>query len=151
MENLRKVLFFIIITCPLLLPANGWPKSYMIGKWQFIGIIFDDVYQDRPNPNLILTFEFNSDGTDILHWKRVGEDGFCERHGQWSLENGVLEDEVVWVNPNNNDTCASDPDMQLGKISYTPVWVADGKLYTEFPFADKVMIYVWDNIDEDER
>lgn len=141
---INRLMFFMFVTCPILLPANQVDAGAIIGKWQFKGIILKDEYQDRPNPNLILTYEFLADGTDIMRWTRLNEKGFCERRGEWYYDEGHLHDKVVWINPDNNMDCGSDPDMKLGKETVNPMWREGNQLFLELPFSDDVILYVWD-------
>lgn len=118
-------------------------NSTLWGKWRFIGYIYGGSFQEPANPNLILTFEFLQDGTDVLHWHRLNENGFCERKGKYSYEREKLIDEVIWVNPNNSFECYRDPDMVLGKKQITPLRRQSDRLYMDLPLADETLTYVW--------
>lgn len=120
--------------------------SSIVGKWQYIGHYYREQFQLPMNPNLILTFEFREDGTDILSWRRNNEDGFCERMGRYYFDGKRLYDEVVWVNPNNSFECGKDPDMKLGTRSDSPLKKENDRLLLELPLGDDKLIYVWQRI-----
>jgi hypothetical protein len=123
-------------------------RGVLLGKWKFVGYIFEDQFQDPPNPNLVLTFEFFKDGTDLLHWHRLDEDGFCERKGRFTYDGVNLRDEVIWVNPENSFECFRDPDMTMGRKQVTPVHYNDDHLMMELPLSDHTLTYVWERVVE---
>jgi hypothetical protein len=123
------------------------PRSPLIGKWQFYKVIYKG--EERPpfNPSLILTFEFKDDGEDILRWERQGESGFCERKGRWNYADNFLEDEVVWVNPENNRDCGMDPDMRMGNKTRTRAELHKGDFHLYFPVNEEILVYVFKRTD----
>ncbi|MEY4616152.1 MAG: hypothetical protein RJB66_1112 [Pseudomonadota bacterium] len=118
--------------------------ALLVGRWKYIGYVYDEVFHAPPNPNLILSFEFLSDGTDVLRWFRLNEHGFCERKGLYTFDGSSLTDEVTWVNPENAFECYRDPDMVVGKKKVTPMRRVLDRLYMELPLSDETLIYVWE-------
>lgn len=94
----------------------------LVGTWRFYKKVFRD--QDMPEPPdgvLRLFFIFYDDGTNRLFWTHEGQDEWCERTGEYSVDQNILRDKVTWVNPHNSNICASDPDMQLDREAFTPI------------------------------
>ncbi len=121
---------------------SGGSESLLWGKWKYIGFIYKGHFQKRPNPNLILTFEFLKDGNDILRWSYLNEKGFCERKGEYSYNGTHLTDKIIWVNPENAIGCQKDPDMIKDRIQITPVRRLKDRLHLEIPLSDEAFIYV---------
>lgn len=117
-------------------------ESQIWGQWKYIGFIYRGAFQGPPNPNLVLTFEFFEDGSDILKWSYTNEEGFCERKGQYSYDGVQLTDKIVWVNPKNSIECQKDPDMVNGKIQITPLRRVDNQIRLEIPLSDETLIYI---------
>jgi len=134
---------------PQVLAQQTCQSLDISGRWLFYKIIFRG--QDRPpfSDNLVLSFEFSPDGKSFLHWERTGENGFCERRGEYTYDGETLRDKIVWVNPKNNWDCGRDPDMQLGKETITPLKVIDGELHTELSLSGEALVYVWKKWDQE--
>lgn len=140
----------IVISLGVTLP--GWcvpsvglgdSNALLWGKWKFIGYIYEGVFQPPPNPNLILTFEFFEDGTDVLKWYRINEPGFCERRGRYSFDGEQLTDHIFWVNPKNAFECMRDPDMTPGRTQVTALRREDNELHMDLPLSEQTLTYVW--------
>lgn len=145
-----------VLTFALMLSSIGFASEQstsdaIIGHWQYVGHIYEGQVQDPINPDLILTFQFNDDGSDRLHWERKNEPGFCERHGQYEYSGEILIDQVTWVNPNNSFECGKDPDMRLGNKTQTRLIYNEGKLYMDLPLGDKTLTYIWQKIEESKQ
>jgi len=117
-------------------------ESSIWGKWKYIGFIYRGKFQGPPNPNLVLTFEFLKDGSDILRWTYTNEEGFCERKGEYSYDGINLTDKIVWVNPKNSIECQKDPDMVKDKIQITPLRRVDDQIHLDIPLSDETLIYI---------
>lgn len=122
------------------LPAEA---SELQGAWTFREIIYQGERRPAPNPELHMTFEFRSDGTDRLYWTRDRGHTFCERTGKYEFSAGILQDEVTWVNPANARDCGRDPDMQEGNLTRTPVRREGNELQFSLNLGDEPLIYVW--------
>lgn len=142
-SSLLVVAFFfsVFIYIPNFVFAGS--ESLIWGKWKFIGYIYGGHFQDPPNPNLILTFEFRQDGSDVLHWHRLNEEGFCERTGRYTYDGQELKDEVISVHPGNAFECYHDPDMMVGQTHTTPLRNENDQLYMDLPLSDQTLVYVW--------
>lgn len=100
----------------------------IIGTWQFAGFRHNGDFYPNPNPNLVLKFTFNSDNTNHLIWYRTNEPGFCERRGEYQLRGDILWQKTTWLNPLNDRSCGSDPDMQPNRETNTPILLSEGEL-----------------------
>jgi len=120
----------------------------LIGHWQYTQYIYQGRTHPRPNPKLLLYFDFHKTGSNRIWWTRTNEDGFCERVGSYTYNTDRCEftDEVVWVNPNNNRECASDPDMQMGNIATSRLEKKDENLHLYFTLKGEPFIYVFEQV-----
>lgn len=123
-----------------------WPFSQEVspiaGNWQFVDYIYEGEKQTRPNPQLVLQYEFFETGLNRLFWIRKNETGFCERHARYIYNEPWIEQEVTWVNPENAAECSQDVDMQMGNKNKARLENVDGKLHLYIPFKGEHMIYV---------
>lgn len=127
-----------------LLTFNFSYGSEFEGVWRFTSYLYQEHVIPAPNPNLFMTFEFKSDGTNILYYKRSDEVGFCERTAEYSIsEEGMLFQRVIQTNPDNASMCSSDSDMIEGKESFSHVYIKDENLYLEVPLAEEAMYFIW--------
>ena len=136
-------LYFLFISSSGLAFFQNESNSMILGKWKFVGYFYAGKFQEPPNPNLVLTFEFFENGVDLLHWHRTNEEGLCERKGNYTYDDQKLSDEVVWLNPDNVIECGRDPDMVLGKKLITPLRRKDDRLYMDLPLSEETLTYVW--------
>lgn len=100
----------------------------IIGTWRYAGFRYDDKQYPNPNPDLELLFTFREDGVSRLYWHRKNETGFCERLADYRLDGEMLWQKNTWVNPANDHSCSSDPDMQPGRETTTPVRLSQNEL-----------------------
>jgi hypothetical protein len=140
---MRFLFVMILLACSNAM-AQTSTSDDLIGKWQAIGYFYQGTFIQPPDPQLTLTFEFFQDGSDILFWQRKGEKTFCERKGSWFVQNEILHDEIVWINPENGMDCGGDPDMELGRINESHFRRKDNQLFVDIPLADEYLTYVWD-------
>lgn len=128
----------------LLLSAPAFGNSRIVGEWLFYKKVFDGIEMpEPPGATLRLYFEFAEDGDSRLVWWHEGEGDYCERRGAYTVEDDLLIDEVVWVNPRNSRECARDPDMQLGRVTRTPFSFLGDDLVLHLHLQDKPLLYVW--------
>jgi hypothetical protein len=126
----------LLLTLLLTLSAAA-ADSTIVGHWLYYKKIFRDIpMPEPPHAPLRLRFDFFPDGTNRLYWWREGQGDWCERMGKYRLEDGILEDKVTWVNPRNSAECARDPDMQLGRVTRTPVTFVDGDFHLHLHLGD---------------
>lgn len=100
----------------------------IIGTWQYAGFRYNGDTYPIPNPNLVLKFSFDTDGKSHLIWYRTNEPGFCEKRGEYQVRGDELWQKTTWVNPKNDRSCSSDPDMQLGRETTTRFQLSEGEL-----------------------
>jgi hypothetical protein len=119
-------------------------NSLLLGSWLFVSMIYNGVVMAPPNPNLVITYEFRDDGTNLLHYHRKGEKGSCDRMALYEFSGQEIFQQVTWVAPHNADSCSQDPDMRLGTASKTHAELKNGKFYLNLRMGDDEVIYVWD-------
>ena len=117
--------------------------SWIVGSWKLIGFIYHNEFKPPLNPNLELFFIYRDDGTDTLYWSRIGESGFCERQGRFSITGNYINDENIWTNPKNNIDCGQDPDMQVGRKTCTAISYVEGSLRLNLGLAGEDFFYVF--------
>lgn len=148
-----------ILLILMALPSLSWsqsasqeiPSDLMIqGRWQFYKKIWDGIEMpEPPAATLRLFFEFSENKESRLYWWHEGEGDWCERKGEYSLQEGQLVDTITWVNPKNSRFCSNDPDMQLGRITRTPVSINNGDLWLHLHLGDDPLIFVWKKLPSD--
>ena len=126
-----------------LMPSAENP---LLGSWQFHRYIYQGQEQPIPNPNLILQYEFRADGLNRLFWSRKNEFGFCDRLASYHYEDQTLQQEVLWVNPENSMECSKDVDMQVGTVNWAKMVFVEGRLHLYVPFGGEDFIYVFRRI-----
>lgn len=118
-------------------------NAILLGAWFFSSLIYQGSPMPRPNPDLIMQMHFLDDQTNLLRYERRDEQGFCEREARYEFDGKKLIQVVSWVNPKNNSNCASDPDMQLGSSSITPLSLVGDTLHMVLPLGEESLTYVW--------
>ncbi len=119
--------------------------------WQFTHVIYRGQTMPRPNPRLIMYFQFNGEGSSRLYWHRQDEEGFCESRSQYVYDKCYLHKEVVWYNPDSRAECKTDPDMREGNQTVSRLtFLPSGQMKLYLPLGDETIVYLWSQIDEDE-
>jgi len=122
-------------------------SSLLTGQWQFYKMIYEGQELPPRDPRLLLRFDFKESGADRLYWTLDEGKTFCERKGRFTYDGEILEDEVTWVNPDNEPTCSSDPDMQPGRKTTSSARVVEGDFRLEIPLGGESLTYVWKRIE----
>ncbi len=128
-------------------PAQGGLAEDIKGLWQYDGFLFEGNRYPLPNPDLLLTFDFRADGISQLYWKRADEQGFCERLANYQLNDDLLTQETIWINPKNASACSQDPDMRpnlktVVKISLAQVNDQTEELSMHLTVNGKPFLYI---------
>lgn len=118
-------------------------SSLILGVWFFSSLIYNGASLPRPNPDLIMTLNFQDKQINTLHYSRNNEVGFCERKAQYEYDGKNLKQTVIWVNPDNAPSCSQDADMRLGQVSTTPVRTDKEALYMDLPLGEEQLTFVW--------
>ena len=138
----------LIICICLLLSLNVYAADELIGTWKFTEYIYQGQTQPIPNPNLDLRFTFYKNGYSLLKWLRTDEEGICQRLGTYHLENqNALVQKTVWVDPENDVSCATDLEMHLGYETFTPFEFVNGHLHLKLALNGQDFIYVFTLVD----
>jgi hypothetical protein len=121
----------------------------LTGYWQYDRYSYQGQEHPRPNPRLLLYFQFFETGTNRIWWERTTEDGFCERFGTYTYnpEQCTFTDKIVWVNPENNAECGSDPDMRLGRVASSRLEVNEGNLHLYFELKGEPFVYIFERLE----
>jgi len=138
----NKVCAFIlalILAAPVMGATSQQP---LMGTWHFTEIIYRGVRQPRPNPALHLFWKFDENARETLHWDHSDGAGFCERTARFEVVDGTLLEEVLAVNYENDPSCSSDPDMQVGRVSANPIQIYSHEIQLSLSLGDEQIIYV---------
>lgn len=131
--------------------AQSIATSEIEGRWIFHKMIYRGGEHPPLNPDLVILFEFRSDGTDRLFWTRLNQPGgFCERLAYYSYSAPFLSEEVYWANPENARECARDPDMIPGKQGTSRLEREGEELFLHLGLGDEPLIYVWRRCEPEE-
>lgn len=148
----------------LLVPLPSLAFADIFGHWKFVSIIYQGQAMPKPNPELKIEWTFFRNGTERLYWDHGDQNHFCERLSWFrieedrtadfkdltddSSERANLMDEVIFLNPLNSADCQQDPDMQMPRVSTTPVSWHGPQLYLHLKASEAELIYV---LERDER
>lgn len=116
----------------------------LMGIWFYASLIYQGTPMNKPNPDLIMQISFLNSTTNEIFYYRKNEPGFCKRTANYSIQDGILHQEVTALDENNADYCSQDTDMQLGNISNTPYEIQDDKLLLTLPLGEENIIFVWE-------
>lgn len=116
----------------------------LMGIWFYASLIYQGAPMNKPNPDLIMQISFLNSTTNEIFYYRKNEPGFCKRTANYSVQDGILHQQVIALDENNADYCSQDTDMQLGNISNTPYEIKDEKLLLTLPLGEENIIFVWE-------
>ena len=142
---MKLLIFLFTFSITIQVHAQG-TLADLTGTWQFTALRQNGQLLAPPNPDLILLFKFDGQGASDLFWSRKNQTGFCEHKGVYSVDNGILDEKVTWVNPDNLPECSSDPDMQMGREIKNAYRIVEGKLETDFNLGDGHLTYIWSQV-----
>jgi hypothetical protein len=125
--------------------------SGLEGRWDYEAKILRGVeYPRRPTDTIWLRWEFSAEGQSLLSWGDELLDDHCARRAKFTAVGGILEERVIWVDPENSFSCSYDPDMQLGRVTRTPFFFRAEKLVLRLQLGEEEILYVWKkNLPED--
>ena len=118
----------------------------LLGLWIYSGLVFHGQPINKPNPDLVIYYQFSSERHNTIFYFRQGERGFCERLAEYKVENKNIVQTNIAANENNADFCDQDPDMQMNRLSITEFEIVDGKLLLHLPLGEDRLTYVWTKI-----
>ena len=148
MKNLSRIVFAIALILSCVHTSSAMPfNAAIVGQWHFYKMVYQGKEMPPRDPNLYLEFDFSEAGESHLFWKTQDKSTFCERRGSYYYDEPWLMDEIQWVNPNNTDDCATDPDMQMGHTTWTKAWMENGEFRLQFKVGDDDLVYVWKKVD----
>lgn len=122
--------------------AEAQQSQFLSGEWRLAGMIYRGNEIPPLNPNLNLRWMFFSNGSERLYWDRKGETGFCERFAHYEIKNGKIFEKVFAVNPLNSPECAQDPDMQVGRQTFTDIEIQKQQILLHLQMGDEELIYI---------
>jgi len=142
-----SILFF---TSPLF--GNQDAKSLnLLGSWQYVAFLYQDQIHPLPDSNLVLIFSFSSNGSESISWTRKGSPGFCQATAVYQVDGDNLDSKIISTNPQNNDDCSNDPDMQVGKESVTPAEIRNGQLFLNIGLSGEDFYYIFNPINQSQN
>ncbi len=118
----------------------------IVGSWKFVSFLYQGQMHPPLESNLNLIFQFSANGQESLSWTRTGEPGFCQAGATYQIIHNQLHTKITSINPQNNYDCSSDPDMQLGKESITPVELRSGQLFLNIGLSGEDLFYIFEPI-----
>jgi hypothetical protein len=123
-------------------PLKSDIQDQIIGSWRYIGFNYQGEFHPPLDDKLKLVFSFAEDGTSDLSWDYQDSMGMCHRKGEFSIEGNILVDKIVWVDPENMESCGSDPDMQVGRETRTPIQVEGNRFMMSLELSGEPFIYI---------
>lgn len=119
------------------------------GQWVFYEKVYQgEVIPEGPSATLRMHFSFSPSGESHLWWWHEGEGDHCSRKGRYVAENGILRDEITWVDPANTPDCSDDLDMQLGRKTATPFYFRGADLALRFQLDNDSLDLIWKHTTE---
>jgi len=118
----------------------------LIGLWLFVGLFYHGEVRPPLNPDLRIYYSFINETENELYYYRNHEDGYCRRRALYKIKDSWIEQKITFVDPNNHSSCAMDPDMQLGKISYSHFRWVNRQFYLEVPMGQEKIEFIFEPI-----
>lgn len=138
--NIKNIKWLFLLM--VLFSIKSFAREEIIGRWLYVGFIYEGQQFQPLDPNLTLYFDFSEDKTSILQWSWSNTSEVCSRMAIYAYDHQQIDQWVVWLNPNNAGKCSSDPDMRLGSRSQTNYFIKNENLYLELSLDNKPLYYV---------
>lgn len=126
----------------LLSPSGQAASQSLFGRWLYVGFSYEGQIYPPLDPDLVLHFEFTEDGLSHLEWSWINSLMSCSRRAVYAHDNNIIDQWVVWSNPQNAFECNKDPDMKIGSRSQTPYFIKENSLYLELSLDSKPLFYI---------
>lgn len=118
----------------------------LVGTWHYVAYR----YADNTLPvqsGVDLRFRFDDSGEAALRWTYGDENEFCQRSAVFNTNvTGVIYQHVTSVDPLNHSSCVKDPDMQLGRETYTKYNFEAEHLLMELSLSGEPFTYIFERI-----
>lgn len=138
---MKKYLSFFLFVLLLGLPGQAATQS-LFGRWLYVGFSYQGQIYPPLDSDLILHFEFTEDGLSHLEWSWTNSLMNCSRRAVYAHDKNIIDQWVVWSDPQNTSTCNKDPDMKVGSRSQTPYSLKDNSLYLELSLDGNPLFYI---------
>lgn len=140
----KLVAVFFLLALPLEVMAKT-DLPYILGFWKYEKLIYRGQEMNPVDPLLDMRISFHEIGLGKLHYRRNGEEGFCERSAIWyyNPKTRLLYQRVVSLNSGNRFDCEQDTDMRMNQETWSPVSVNGDFLYLTVPLSDEFITLVW--------
>lgn len=114
------------------------------GCWLLESVRWNNKIRPPFNPNLQLYFIFYKNNTLRVYWNFKNDPGtFCERVSDYTYDQEILNEKVLWMHPNNSPECSKDPDMHLGRKMLTPLSVTENEMVLHLNFSGDPLDYIY--------
>lgn len=144
MSLTRVFIFLLLLISFVNETAFGESINSIHNKWIFTHILYRGQLMPAPNPDLVMTFNFQDLDVNELMYFRKNEPGFCRRLAQYQIFNSnTLFQKVIYTDPLNSSNCSTDVDMLFGYESYSSINFINNQLYIEFPLGDEFIYFIW--------
>lgn len=120
----------------------------LLGIWVYVSLIYQGQPIPRPNPDLKIYYNFETEHINEIFYYRNNEKGFCKRKAEYQVVESEIQQTVISVDAGNADSCSQDTDMQIGNFSRTKFEVNGNKMYLYLPLGEESLIYVWEKVNE---
>ncbi len=117
--------------------------SNLLGIWIFSAIFYQGQMMNPPNPHLHIFLTFQNESINEIYYYRDNENGFCRRTAEYRIENGMMTQKVISVDPDNKSECSLDTDMQMNNVSTAPLWIENEQLHLQLPLGEENIQYIF--------
>jgi hypothetical protein len=117
--------------------------SSLLGIWLFSAVLYQGHLMNPPNPNLKLYYSFLSQTRNEIYYYREDEKGYCKRWAEYAADQHFVEQTVVEVDPQNNNSCSGDSDMLMNSHSIVKYEITNNELYLHLQLGDEEIVYIF--------